>query len=330
MSLPWLATIMICSVLIIVLHVIALSLLLKVNVANLSGSQKYLLISLCLTELGFGIVLVLHFIGWKVGFSYKFQERLIIFELTPLYFMYLSIMILLTLDRFLEFRFNIKYFLIRSPKKTLISLSLSLCFSLTIFICLLPFNVDVDKYRKYWLVCIYGPIACIYFLLASLTYYHILKKIKQNRKKSRKLKEHITKDQTSRNRKQIQVYLPSLMILTFILFNIFPMLLLVLYNFVFPGVEWLHNLVMVLFELGWIADPLMYIFTLKSIKRKIQHSFATCKKIASEDIFFTQSGECKKNDTEERADTSHAMQNSSMKKVFLKDFAKIQRKNVCS
>ena len=259
MSLSWLVAIMVFSVLITVLHVIALSLLLKVNVVNLSGSQKYLLISLCLTELRFGIVFIFDFIGWKVGFPYKFQEQLFIFELTPLYFMYLSIMILLTLDRFLEFRFNIKYFLIWSPKKTLISLSLSLCFSVTIFICLLPFNIDVEKYQKYWLTCIYGPTACIYFLLASLTYYHILKKIKQNRKKSRKLKEHINKDQISQNRKQIQVYLPCFIILTFILFNIFPMLLLVLYHFVFPGVEWLHNLLMVLLELGWIADPLIYI-----------------------------------------------------------------------
>ena len=192
-------------------------------------------------------------------FPLQISRTTIHLRINTLVFMYLSIMILLTLDRFLEFRFNIKYFLIWSPKKTLISLSLSLCFSVTIFICLLPFNIDVEKYQKYWLTCIYGPTACIYFLLASLTYYHILKKLKQNRKKSRKLKEHIDKYQISRNRKQIQVYLPCFIILTFILFNIFPKLLLVMHHFVFPGKEWLHNLLMVLFELGWIADPLIYI-----------------------------------------------------------------------
>ena len=310
MSLFWLVAILVCSVLIIVLHVIALSLLLKINVVNLSGSQKYLLISLCLTELGFGILFILHYTGRIVGFPDKFQKLLVIFEITPLYFMYLSIMTLLTLDRFLKFRFNIKYFLIWSPNKTLIALSLSLCFSLTIFICLLPFNVDFDKYLKYWIACIYGLIACGYFLLASLTYYQIFKKIKENRKQSRERKEHINKGQHSRNRKRNQVYLPSFIILTFVLFNIFPMLLVVLFYFAFPDVEWLFNLLMVLFQLGWIADPLIYIFSLKLIKRKIQHSFATCKKVASENIVFTQSRECEKNITEEAAITRHAMQNS--------------------
>ena len=213
MNLFWLVAILVSSVPVIILHVIALSLLFKVNVVNLSGSHKYLLISLCLTELGFGILFIVHHIGWIVSFPDKFKH---IFALTLLYFMYLSIMTLLTLDRFLEFRFNIKYFWIWSPKKTFISLCLCLCFSLTIFICLLAVNVDVEKYQKYWIACIYSPTACVYFLLASLTYYQILKKVKENRRKSRKLKEYINKGQPSRNRKRIQVYLPSFIILTFI------------------------------------------------------------------------------------------------------------------
>ena len=203
---------------------------------------------------------------------------------------------------------------------------LSLCFSLAIFICLLPFNIKVENYQKYWIACIYGPTACVYFILESLAYYQILKRTKEIRDKSRKLKEHIKKHQPSRNKKQIQVYLPSFIMLTFILFNIFPMLLMVLYYFIFPDAQWLFNLLAVLFSLGWMIDPLIYIFSVKSIKRKIQHSFETRKKAVSVDTVSTQSGEFKK--TEERVVTSHVMQNGtkietvtrkcSMRKIFFK------------
>ena len=203
---------------------------------------------------------------------------------------------------------------------------LSLCFSLAIFICLLPFNIKVENYQKYWIACIYGPTACVYFILESLAYYQILKRTKEIRDKSRKLKEHINKHQPSRNKKQIQVYLPSFIMLTFILFNIFPMLLMVLYYFIFPDAQWLFNLLAVLFSLGWMIDPLIYIFSVKSIKRKIQHSFETRKKAVSVDTVSTQSGEFKK--TEERVVTSHVMQNGtkietvtrkcSMRKIFFK------------
>ena len=306
MSLFWLVVSFVCSVLVIILHIIALSLLIKVNLVNLSGSQRYLLIFLCLTELGFGMSFFLD----NFPVLDIIHKQLFIFEATPLYFMYLSIMVILTLDRFLEFRFNIKYFIIWSSRKTVIILSLCLCFSLIIFICLLPFSTEVYSYKKYWIAYIYGPIACFYCLLASLTYYHIFKKIKENRKQSHELKKHITKDQLNQlaqNKKRTQVFLPSFIILTFILFNIFPILLIVLNDFVFPEVEWLGGLLTVLFELGWMADPLIYIFTLKSIRRKIQHGFTTFKKAKSNDTIFTQSKEYTKNTIEDMTVASDAM-----------------------
>lgn len=131
----WLVVILVFSVLEIVFHVVALSLLFKVNIVNLSGSPKYLLISLCLTDFGFGMLFTVYHIGRIFSFPNKFQDLLLIFELTPFYLMYLSIMTLLTLDRFLEFRLNIKYLLIWSPKKTLIIfLCLNVCVYLYVFL----------------------------------------------------------------------------------------------------------------------------------------------------------------------------------------------------
>ena len=118
MSLIWILVSLLLSVVVIILHVIALSCLSKVKLVNFSVSQKYLIVSLCVTELCFAISTFLDCIGQLFGFAYKFQKHLNTLQGTHLYFMYLCIMVILTLDRFLEFRFSITYFLIWSSKKT--------------------------------------------------------------------------------------------------------------------------------------------------------------------------------------------------------------------
>ena len=117
MSLIWILVSLLLSVVVIILHVIALSCLSKVKLVNFSVSQKYLIVSLCVTELCFAISTFLDCIGQLFGFAYKFQKHLNTLQGTHLYFMYLCIMVILTLDRFLEFHFNITYFLIWSSKK---------------------------------------------------------------------------------------------------------------------------------------------------------------------------------------------------------------------
>ena len=176
MALFWLLAPLLCSVVTIILHIFALQLLFKVKLVNYSLSQKYLLVSLCLTELCCGISMFLAPLGELIGFADNFQKYLHTFQLTTLYFMYFSVMIILTLDRFLEFRFSIKYFFIWSSKKTLGIVS---CISIINSICFLPISVKIISYRKYLIGYIFAPVACIYLLLASLTYYQIKKKSKK-------------------------------------------------------------------------------------------------------------------------------------------------------
>lgn len=233
MILNWLLVSLVLSLLMIIMDIIALSLLFKVNLVNFSSSQKYLLAALCLTELCFGISLVLDFMGQIFGFVDKFPKYLLTFQLACSDFMYWSIMIILTLDWSLEFCFNIKYFLIWSSKKTLIILGLLSCIALVIYIYLLPFSDKVYSHRKYLILYIFVPITCIYCILASLTYCQIFKKIKEIRKQSQELKDYISKGQLSENRKQkrIQVFLPSFIILTFILRFPFAIVVFVWFSF---------------------------------------------------------------------------------------------------
>ena len=177
--------------------------------------------------------------------------------------MYLCIMVILNLDRFLEFCFNITYFLIWSSKKTLIILGLQSCISVILFACPLPTSDKMYSYRKYLIAYIYVSIVCAYLLLTSVTYHNIFKKIKENRKRSKELKKYFKKDQFNQRKKHIQVFIPSFIILTFILFTILPISLILLHDFVFPNAKWSLSLMVVIAEFGWIADPLIHIFTLK-------------------------------------------------------------------
>ena len=260
---------LILSMVIIILQIIALLSLTKGNIPNLTGSQKYLLIALCLTELNFGVTLYLYIIGVLVNFADRILQQLYIFQMIPLYFMYLSIMIIFTLDRLLEFHLNIKYSLMWSPKKTLILLGLLSSLSVIIFICLLPVSTEVYSRSGYVIAYIYSPIALIYLALAGLTYYQIYKKIKENRNQSRKLKEHINKEQLNKSKRRIQVFL------TFILFNIIPILLELLHYFIFPKARWFMFVLTILYQIGWMTDPVIYIISLKTIRQGIFHNFST-------------------------------------------------------
>ena len=283
---------LILSMVVIILQIIALLSLTKRNIPNLTGSQKYLLIALCLTELNFGVALYLYIIGVLVNFTDRILQQLYIYQMIPLYFMYLSIMIIFTLDRFLEFHLNIKYSLVWSPKKTLILLGSLSCLSVTIFICLLPVSSEVYGHSGYIIAYIFTPAALIYLVLVSLTYYQIFKKIKENRNHSRKLKEHINKEKLNASKRRIQVFLPSLIILTFILFNIIPILLELLHYFFFPKARWFMFVLTMLYQIGWMADPLIYIISLKAIRQDICHNLSTFKNY---------------NATEDRAVTLHSL-----------------------
>ena len=95
--------------------------------------------------------------------------------------------------------------------------------------------------------------------------------------------------QPSQRKKQIHIFLPSFIILTFILFCIFPIFLTLLYDFTFTNSGWLMGFLLVLMEQGWVADPLIYIFSSKLFRRKIQHTFTNFKEVTtSRDRVLTQ------------------------------------------
>lgn len=148
---PWFSIInLFLGSIVVALHLLSLVLLFNIKSGNMNCSQKYLLISLCLAEFCFGVSVILrstfHFLG-----MINVIIILYIFELTPLFLVYLLIMIFITVDRLLEFRLNIKYPLYWSSKKTLVVLIIAFTVSISISICVITLKqFFAFEYRKFF------------------------------------------------------------------------------------------------------------------------------------------------------------------------------------
>ena len=215
------------STLVLLLHLLALVLLFKIKVENVSGSQKYLLISLCLVELCLGANSILFSI-FKSMKMVTVLEIVKIFDLIPLYLLYLLIMIFITLDRLFEFRLNIKYSLYWSPKKTLYALTIVFSISVLVFVFLTILKIFFTSfdYVKVIRTYVLPQLGIIFMILAVYTYYLIFKKLKGNRRMSMKIKQNImmqnSRIQNETFTRGFRIFVPSLIIATFILLSIIP------------------------------------------------------------------------------------------------------------
>ena len=271
---PWYFTVFtILSALVLLLHSLALVLLFKIKVVN--GSQKYLLTSLCLAELCLGANSIL-FSTFKSLEMVTVLEIVEIFDLIPLYLLYLLIMIFITLDRLFEFRLNIKYSLYWSPKKTFYALTIVFSILILVLVCLIILKVFFTSFDFVKIIMIYvlPQFGIIFMILAIYTYYLIFKKLKRNRRTSRKIKQNImmqnSRIQNETSTKGFRVFVPSLIIATFILLSIIPYVTMLIYYYVFNEQhQLLLKFILIMFPLGWLADAVIYIFTLRQIRRKI-------------------------------------------------------------
>ena len=281
------------NIIVVVTHLLALTFLIKFKVDNLHGSQKYLLVSLCLTELTLAVDSILLCIITIIHVDHgdTIEEIMSLFLFTPLYLIYFSIMILITLDRLLEFRLNIKYSLYWSPKKTLVALLVVISISISMFICIVIltrfYNFMTLKFYEEFLMKHMMPIFSSFFIvLASYTYYQIYKKIKKNRDKSNKNKiiykiRKSHKEMDSNQRKRFQFFPPSLIIATFILFSIVPYLIWIIrYHVCKDCNEYVNSIIAFLYPLGWLADPIIYIFSLRHIRLIIRRTLLRFRKRA--------------------------------------------------
>jgi len=188
-----------------------------------SSIQRLCLLNLCFVGLLFSImgcclrVLLLtrhpylyHVIIWQAGF---------------LNCWYISVMILLTFDRFMAVHLNIRYHLYWSFKK--MSVALFTVFIISVFISVVLMFYPASWKTKFRLISGYiWPTYDILFLfVAVLTYAYLYYKLKRIRRKETQLKKELNSNNTVENTFQEtkkSFYLPTFIILSFFCFYAIP------------------------------------------------------------------------------------------------------------
>ena len=253
----------------LLLHVIAVTLLCKLKSAALKGSQKYLMICLCFAEIG----LCVTFISNRIIFILHFQKHIIsviisIFQATVLGMMYAIVMIIITVDRFLEFQLTIKYTMFCTVRLTKIVVLFFIFLTSVVFsLVLVLFARSSWNYQKFLWLYVYVPGNIVFVVTASLIYFFIFKKLRKNRRDFERRRRDV--NVCVQKKSTFKLFVPSFIIVTFVIFTVMPNLILV-----FSSMENIPKLFqyiwMILYPTGSILDPLIYIFSLKAVRKKIR------------------------------------------------------------
>lgn len=264
----------ILDLVVIFVHVIAIRMLISVKTNNVRGSQKLLLLVLCVTELTFSILDInnkgLHLLEYT---EYRYIWWM--FSISSAVIMYMFVMTLITIDRFMGIYLNIKYDIHWYAKRTKIALTAAFVVSLLSGIPAVIVGLeDPCKVFKFLSLYVYPVLEGIFVVIALFTYFYIIKQVHKHKKISRKIEKQLRENhiipfqKPSRNR--FRIYVPTLIIITFILFTIGPNVIKFFYFLNIIQNHYISHIAYLLIPVGFIADPLIYILNLKPVRTRLK------------------------------------------------------------
>ena len=263
------------------MHITGIVILAKSRDRNIFGTQKYLIIALSSTELAFVVLSVIRESIYYEKGSRTDSGGLWIgaYILIVVMIMYYFIMFAITLDRFLEIRLNLKYHLYsdtRRTKKVLISVYFII--NVIFATCLYIFSTQgqpTSEITKYFIIYFAPVIDTIFLIFATIVYSYIFSKLYKNKKKEEALRKQITVNKHCGPNvfKVGRFCVPFCIILTFVLFVIFPNILEVIrkiYSLHPKHQKHFQMLSYVLYRIGFITDPIIYIYHLHVVQHKLR------------------------------------------------------------
>ena len=279
------------NILVICVQVLAVFLLMKVKQDSITGSQKYLLVSLCISELVYSVIHNVTLILSAYNRNTDYYD-LWMFRVATVMLMDIWIMICITTDRFFQVYFSIKYPLYWKTRKTL---ALIMCLGgilLFSYILLLIYVHRISHHPKgfylklgYALTRFVYPIFdALFICVASITYYYIFKQIKKKKNQLSRMKKPSNKARVTCQRQlknRFKLFVPSLTILTFILFMIVPHMLQLCFTFHLLTFEE-QRISYILIPVGFLADPVICIFNLSSVRKQIRRMLRRPNEVAAE------------------------------------------------
>ena len=182
---------------------------------------------------------------------------------------YYSTLTILTIDRFLVFYLNMRYFIVWPPEKLLKYLVFIYVISFFIwgcFVCFIVFKL-IERIHIYKIMFIpYFIWDMIYIVQVTITYFYIFWKYKENKK--------IMKQQTNKLNKwkHFRLFIPTLIIASFISLFCIPDFVNMFFQFYqVENQELTFNMLGVSYRIAWSADTVIYIYNCKLLSKNKIH-----------------------------------------------------------
>ena len=257
----------------IIINMIGMSVLVKIKGKHINQNQIVLFIALCSVELLLGITIIARSLSLMFQCHRLIRKFVILFYVVTLTNTYFVIMLMITIDRYLAIRLKLKYPIHCTPalmKKVLyISFSFYSIAFLACFTVVFYYHIDLEVYIVIYLY----PITEFTFILTVvISYYKIYEAFKQSQRIALTLRKISSlSDHRSIVKNKYKIYIPTLIIVTFVLFTIIPNLLLRISSLSNFGTK-IFSFGRMLYPIGWCIDPLVYICSTRYVQRKISET----------------------------------------------------------
>ena len=249
---------------IVFIQIVALFFLLRSERKRGNRNQRAIITALCACELAGASFTITSYL-FEFYVSLLATDIILCFENIFTMLNYYFIMILLTIDRLLVFYLNIRYasrFNFKKLLKLIFSaVTVSFVTTVTILILIVLRKRTWQQFESV-IYIMFLSFDIPYILLAIVTYSYIFIVYRRHLK----LKKNI---QGSNNKEHFKLLVPSLIIGTSLIFFILPDVLNVTYryNLIIYSNDLVTFVATILYRIGWIVDPLIYIFY-SNFKRK--------------------------------------------------------------
>ena len=253
---------------IVFIQIVALFFLLRSERKRGNRNQRAIITALCACELAGASFTITSYL-FEFYVSLLATDIILCFENIFTMLNYYFIMILLTIDRLLVFYLNIRYASRFNFKKLLklIFSAVTVSFVTTVTILIL-----IALRKRTWqqfesvIYIMFLSFDIPYILLAIVTYSYIFIVYRRHLK----LKKNI---QGSNNKEHFKLLVPSLIIGTSLIFFILPDVLNVTYkyNLIIYSNDLVTYVATILYRIGWIVDPLIYIFYSNCKRKRKKH-----------------------------------------------------------